>query len=90
MRRQRRAARVIGAVALALGEREEERHVGVADEAHAARLRAEGIDVTELHYEGQVHGFLAINGEFRDSVDLTRRVGAAIRDTFHESERRFG
>jgi acetyl esterase len=58
--------------------------------AYAARLRAEGVEVTERHYEGQVHGFLTINADFSDSIDLTRQVGATIRNTFHDSERRFG
>jgi acetyl esterase len=63
----------------------------LCDEAreYAARLRADGVEVTELHYEGQVHGFLAINGDFNDSVDLTRQVGTAINSTFQESKRRF-
>ena len=64
----------------------------VCDEAreYAARLRAEGVEVTELHYEGQIHGFLSINGDFSDSIrpdpagrhnhpDNFSRLGAEVR-----------
>jgi acetyl esterase len=61
----------------------------VCDEgrAYAARLRADGVEVTERHYEGQVHGFVALNSGFSDSVDLIRRVGDTIAGVFHDSER---
>jgi acetyl esterase/lipase len=47
---------------------------------YAARLRRSGVDVVEVDYPGQVHGFLALDADFVDSRDLVRRVAHTIRD----------
>jgi acetyl esterase len=49
-------------------------------------LREAGVAVDEVRYAGQIHGFLALNGDFRDSVDLTRRVGEAIQTNLQDME----
>ncbi len=53
-------------------------------ESYAERLRADGVATMGLRYADQVHGFLAVNGNFRDSRDVVARVGQVVRTVFDD------
>lgn len=50
-------------------------------EAYAERLRADGVAVELVRYEGQIHGFFG-NAMIDDGIAALDRVGAALREAF--------
>lgn len=53
-------------------------------EAYAARLRADGVAVELVRYDGQIHGFFT-NGMIDDGLAAIDRVSAALRAALTES-----
>jgi acetyl esterase/lipase len=53
-------------------------------EAYAARLRADGVTVELVRYDGQIHGFFG-NAMIDDGVTALDRVSAALRTALTES-----
>jgi len=51
-------------------------------EAYAAKLRAAGVDVETMRYEGLIHGFFGCPGVFETSRDAMALVGTALRRAF--------
>jgi acetyl esterase len=51
-------------------------------EAYAAKLRAAGVDVETMRYEGMIHGFFGCPGAFEASRDAMSLVGTALRSAF--------
>jgi acetyl esterase len=51
-------------------------------EEYAQLLRDAGVSVTELNYDGTIHGFFGLPGQFDESRDAVAKVGAALRDAF--------
>jgi acetyl esterase len=49
-------------------------------EAYAERLRAAGVPVTTIRYNGTIHGFLRFNAEFRQTKALWRDLGVFLRE----------
>jgi acetyl esterase len=49
-------------------------------EAYAERLRDAGVPVEALRYEGQIHGFFAMQGLLDDAAAALDRAGQALRD----------
>lgn len=47
-----------------------------------ASLRASGVQVLEIHFDGQVHGFVALPVELAQGRDAVRRSGDALRVLF--------
>lgn len=53
--------------------------------AFSARLRASGVEVVELHFAGQVHGFIALPVALVQGREAVRRSAAALRRIFDGS-----
>jgi acetyl esterase len=49
-------------------------------EAYAERLRAAGVPVTTIRYDGTIHGFLRFNAEFRQTKALWSDLGVFLRE----------
>lgn len=49
-------------------------------EAYAERLRAAGVPVTTIRYDGTIHGFLRFNTEFRQTKALWNDLGVFLRE----------
>lgn len=50
--------------------------------AYGERLREAGVDVTSLHFDGQIHGFVGLPVELPAGRDAVRRSGEALRRAF--------
>jgi acetyl esterase len=55
-------------------------------EEYARRLRADGVPVHVVQYEGQVHGFFNLLGVTADSRNAVYRTGEAVRRAFSQGE----
>jgi acetyl esterase len=47
-------------------------------EAYAERLRADGVPVEAIRYDGQIHAFFGMTAILDDARDAVDRVGAAL------------
>jgi len=54
--------------------------------AYADRLRAGGVPVLNLHYPGQIHGFVSFDRVLAGARDALRRVGQALRPAWQSRE----
>jgi acetyl esterase len=50
--------------------------------AYGERLREAGVEVTSLHFDGQIHGFVGLPVELPAGRDAVRRSGEALRRAF--------
>jgi acetyl esterase len=54
--------------------------------AYAERLRAGGVPVLNLHYAGQIHGFVSFDRVLLGARDALHRVGRALTQAWHSPE----
>ena len=50
--------------------------------AYASKMKAAGVPVTYVNFEGQIHGFWTMNGRIDASADAHAQACAALRDAF--------
>lgn len=50
--------------------------------AYGERLQSAGVEVTALHFDGQIHGFVGLPVELPEGRDAVRRSGEALRRAF--------